>query len=366
MRLSLVFSSILTAISIIFAANQVQAWGGRGHHMICEAATFLVEKKELKNFLTARLHTMGHLCNVPDIHWKSLPQDLTKIGNPTHYLDPEVIGLKAADIPLDFTEIIRRYEKKPSAAKDGALVFSIPAEFGSAWWRVDQFFRLAVTEGEKLKTAKPPSSAKAEQDMALPFNSGVYQWMVHVGLMGHFVGDLSQPFHTTLDFDGYDAGHGGIHGFYETEVAALLSENTTAKIVAAARKMKGQKFLAPGRSVLERVRDLTVLSNGEIQKVFALDPVLEKSQLKKEKGMQLKTPAKRKSAEVAVKPFEPFIIQQMARASALLALLWTEAYEKVGEPKISAYQSYQYPFTPDFVAPDYITKKSPDQRSEKK
>jgi hypothetical protein len=43
----------------------------------------------------------------------------------------------------------------------------------------------------------------------------------------------------------------------------------------------------------------------------------------------------------------------MARAAALLAKKWDEAYIAVGKPDLSKYQSYRYPFTPDYLKPDY-------------
>ena len=65
------------------------AWGGRGHYTICDVATNLVKNEDLKKFLTFRPHVMGHLCNIPDVYWKSLPSEITKDGNAAHFVDGE-------------------------------------------------------------------------------------------------------------------------------------------------------------------------------------------------------------------------------------------------------------------------------------
>ncbi|MNL81910.1 hypothetical protein D3C87_2091530 [compost metagenome] len=48
----------------------------------------------------------------------------------------------------------------------------------------------------------------------------------------------------------------------------------------------------------------------------------------------------------------------MARGALLLANLWDEAYVQAGRPQLAAYKSYKYPFTVDFVAPDYFVEKT--------
>lgn len=98
---------------------------------------------------------------------------------------------------------------------DGGKIFSIPTEFGSVWWRVDQFVRRIAGLEKNFAVAKPPTNGKEEQDNELAYNKLAFQMVIDMGLMGHFVGDTSQPFHTTADYDGYVAGHGGIHAYFE-------------------------------------------------------------------------------------------------------------------------------------------------------
>jgi hypothetical protein len=179
--------------------------------------------------------------------------------------------------------------------------------------------------------------------------------MVNLGLMGHYVGDNAQPFHVTADYDGLATGHGGIHSYYEDDVVVSSTYALEKMIIEKGKALQKQKpsFLtAP--STLEKMKALGILSFNDVKAVFKLDPVLEKSVLKEEKGMKIKTPAKRKPAqEVAIK-FEPLLVTHMARAAALLARLWDEAYVQIGKPPLSEYKSFKHPFTPEFVTPDYL------------
>lgn len=204
----------------------------------------------------------------------------------------------------------------------------------------------------------PPQEKKQYQDETLAFNAKVYEMFVAMGLMGHFVGDAGMPFHNTFDYDGYGKGHGGIHSYYETEVVSEFGPELANEVYKKAQTLKSSSFLK-AKTTLEKMRELSTLSAKEMEKVLKLDPVLKKSVVLKEKGMEIKTSAERKSAAIGYKLFRTMIIEEMARSSALLAQLWDEAYIASGKPDLSKYRSYKYPFTPDFVRPDYIEKETP-------
>lgn len=340
--------------ALILTSTQALAWGGRGHDSICRTATFLVQEPELKKFLTNKPQMLGHLCNMPDFHWKSLGGDAKKYGDSTHFIDIEIVGLKVEDIPTDYKKLAASFTGKPNLfTNDGRTIKDFPYEFGSSWWRTDQFMRRIADLKPAFKKAKPPQNYKEEQNYSLPYNQLTYDLAVNMGLMGHYVADNAQPFHTSADYDGYHKGHGGIHAFYEEEVVSHFDGDMDYLILQAARSMKDPTFLK-GKTTIEKMKKLSVISNGEMSDVLKLDPVITKSVLKNEKGMELKTKAVRGSSAEAFEKMKPLIVNQMARGALLLANLWDEAYRSVGKPKLGAYKSYQYPFTTDFVMPDYL------------
>lgn len=351
MKLSI---NLVIFLCSFFASSWAFSWGGRGHDAICRSAVFLVKEKGLQEYLQNKPHMMSHLCNVPDFYWKSLGSDINKQGNPTHFVDPEVTGLKPEDIPLDYTKIETQYTGTENKfKKDGSKIFSVATEFGSVWWRVNQFVNRIAVMKEAFVAAIPPTNFAEEQNENLAFNKLAFQMIVDLGLMGHFVGDTSQPLHTTADYDGYAVGHGGIHAYFEDGVVGQFDGDLEARVLKEARAMKDPAFLKPA-TVLEKMKSLSLISFKEVKKVIALDPVIKASIVKKEKGMEIKKAAVRKPFEVAYKKMNGMIVTQMARGSLLLANLWDEAYVKAGRPKLAAFKSYKYPFTVDFVAPDYV------------
>lgn len=345
---------VLITTLLISSVQNVQAWGGRGHDSICQAAVYLVKNKELKDFLTMRPHTMGHLCNVPDIYWKSLGSEVSKLGNSTHFIDIELIGLSLEKIPLDYKQIVKEYTGSKNQFKEGTI-FSIPTEFGSLWWRADQFYRNVVQLKSTFEGAEPPKNSKEEQDDKLAYNSAVYNMMVNMGLMGHYVADNAQPLHTTADYDGFKAGHGGIHSYYEEAVVAQLGEDLQYSITKNAQKIRksNPKFLTE-KTTIEKMRALALLTTKDLATVFKLDPVLKKSELQNKGGLEIKTGAQRKDAAAGLKVYKNIIVTQMARSSLLLANLWDEAYQLAGHPELQKYKSYRTPLTPDFIPPDYF------------
>lgn len=344
---------ILTALLSFFSSASALAWGGRGHHAICDAAVHLVRSPQLKDYLMNKPHVMGFLCNVPDVYWKSLSAEARKIGDPTHYINVEKLGLKFSQVPSDYKQIIETYTGKPNKMNESQTIYSVPTDVGSNWWRADQFYRLAIEAGSKIKNNPAPKNSKEEQDDEFPYNKAFFDMMVNMGLMGHFVGDNSQPFHNNSDYDGYSAGHGGIHAYYEDSVVGEFGPDLVALIVKRAQSWKSQPFTQKG-NVIDNMRTLSEISAGEVKDVLKLDPVITPSTLRIEKGMSLKTAAKRKPASTAAKKYEKLIVGQMARASYMLAYMWDEIYKASGSPSIKSYKSYKYPLTPAFVAPDYL------------
>jgi hypothetical protein len=343
-------------VGFFMSSNSAMAWGGRGHHTICDAAVFLVKDEHLKEFLKSRGHVMGHLCNIPDIYWRSLPKNLTQEGNPSHFLDSEIIPLPLRDIPENYSGLVNQYNGQKTT--EGKEIQFFPHEYGSLWWRADQFFRLAIAGADVLKKAVPEFKLEKvdEQNENNPYNKAVYNFYVNLGIMGHFVGDDSMPFHVSHDYDGYEKGHGGIHSYYEDGVISNFDEDLLARVVAEARKLQSSKrpepYMAEG-SVVQKMKALGLLSYADIDKLLKADTLIKASEVKDDGDKKKKVPAEREAVHQNFKKFEKLAILHLARAAALLAQLWDSAYDQVGKPNLKSYKSYKYPITPEFVVPDY-------------
>ncbi len=350
--------SLLALLTLLGLSSQALAWGGRGHAAICEAAVFLVKEPGLKEYLKNKPQMMGHLCNMPDFFWRSFPAEATKLGNPTHFIDPEITGLKVSEIPLDFKQIVDTYTGKPNLFKKEATIFNVPSEFGSMWWRADQFYRRFLAFGKDLAASEAPKNPKEATDDNLPYNKAVYEMAVSLGLMGHFVGDASQPLHNTADYDGYASGHGGLHAYYEDLVVSEFDGDLSSRVLKEARTMKNPKFLKP-KTVVEKMKALSESSADELKMIFKVDPVKKPSTVVSEKGMDIKKAAERESPAVGYKKFNKIMVTELARASVLLAHLWDQAYAEAGKPAMTSSKIYKYPLSVDFIAPDYLPAEAP-------
>ena len=349
-------SSLITTLIFLFLFSQNSwGWGGRGHTSICAVDTNLVSEPGLKDFLQMRPHVMGHLCNIPDIYWKGINAEITQMGHPPHFFQSEILEADINNIPTDFKKLVEKYTGMPNKFNPDLKIISVAREVGSLWWRADQFYRLALGLKEDFKKAVPPTQRSEEQNEELLYNKTIFSLMTNLGLMGHFTGDASQPVHNSADYDGYKAGHGGIHAYYEETVITYFDADMQARIAAEARKLKKSTpaFLKAG-SVVEKMQALSALSYSDLKKIYKLDPVLKPSIIKKENGIEIKTPAVRKPAQEGYKVFNELIVKEMARSALLTAQLWDEAYVALGKPNLSAYRSFKFPFNPEFVPPDYL------------
>lgn len=343
---------IVSIVLIISIPHFVFAWGGRGHDTICEAAVYLVKNKNLSDFLRSKPHVLGHVCNLPDTYWRSLDRKFTQHGDPTHYVNAELIGVAVQDMPTDLNKIIEKYTADHADKK-----ISVPQELGTNWWRADQMVRRGIEFGKQIGSSEASTNSKQAQDDQLTYNKNVYEMFVSMGILGHFVGDNAQPFHNTSDYDGYAANQGGIHSYYEEQSVAFLPPSLIGDVVKKAGKLKSTRFMN-GKTNLEKMKSLAIISVSEIKSVLKADPMTKNSVLKVEKGMSLKTPAERRPAEIGAKRFEKLIVEEMARAATLLAYFWDDIYEQSGKPDLKPYRSYKFPHLVDFILPDYYDTKT--------
>lgn len=338
------------------------AWGGRGHATLCEAAVFAVQKPQLREFLKSKTHIMAHLCNIPDTHWRSLKGDEIKLGASAHFIDTDMLGLPIAQIPSDLSSIEKDFTGKEFGT-EGKKIRSVALDFGTLWWRIDQFHRRNLQLAEKIKLATPPKEGE-RTDENHPYVQSVNEFLESIGIMGHFVGDLSQPFHSATDYDGWSAGHGGIHSYYEEVVVSHFDEKLLERVTKEARKMRTNKKLEflKQTSPIERARAMSVLSFADLNAVLKADELLKPSSQKDEKGLKLRTPAERKPLEKTFKKFEPLVVTHLARSAALLSLFWEDAFSAAGEPNFEVAKSYWFPFTPNFLPVDYAQPPTPAKK----
>jgi hypothetical protein len=333
-----------------FYSVSLWAWGAKGHAVICEAAIHLVKNPALKSYLLHKTHNMSHLCNVPDIYWRQLPG--SESGNSTHFIEPDLVGSSLEESPTVIVDFVTKYQNKISVINKNP-VFFVEKEVGSLWWRADQFIKLAIESGKTAKSLNLPE-LKDQKNDDHPYNKAIFEMITRMGLLGHFVGDASQPLHNTSNYDGWENGHGGVHSYYEEMVVVRLRTKLLDQIIKNASKSEKILNLSTKSTYVDNMKKLSIATYKDLPEIWKLDPIEKKSTKSESKDISLKQNAIRTEASIAANSFEPLIIKEMSLSAVLLAFFWDQIYTQAQMPNLETYKGYRFPFQPEFIEPDYI------------
>ena len=239
---------ILFTFALGVLALNARAWDYEGHHAVNELALASLPS-DFGIQLTPELKTrIAYLAGEPD-RWRNTPDlALKHVNGPDHYFDLEdiqALGLTPATLPplrYDFVDAIALAR----AAHPEKFPKIDPDRDSDHTRELDGFLPWAITENyEKLKSdfstlkalrqygGSPVEVANAEADC-------VYV----MGVMGHFVGDGSQPLHTTRYFNGWvgenpkhyttrTTFHSWIDGGYFKKTGGIKVDQLTGKIQSA-------------------------------------------------------------------------------------------------------------------------------------
>jgi hypothetical protein len=181
---------LVLAIGLV-QGDPAQAWGRTGHKLVGQVAAELTEEGNL--FWGANVESIESFSNTPDTSWKSGPSASDE--KPTHWFHLDHYSPEGGMLPVFFKiydEVVKRYGEETVT------------DNGSATWRVQQFY---------LDALKHLRSSRYEEAVQL------------AGAMSHYIGDLAQPLHVTVNYDGQLTGQKGIHKFFETDNLEDVSYN---------------------------------------------------------------------------------------------------------------------------------------------
>jgi hypothetical protein len=227
------------------------AWDYEGHHAINELALASLPA-DFGGFTLkpAMKNRIAFLAGEPD-RWRNVGDLPLKHSNgPDHYIDLEdlkLYGLTPETLPLmryDFVAIIARER----AAHPDKFPPIDPAKDADHTRELSGFLPWAITEYyEKLKSCFSYLKAFQKYGGTPEEIANAQANIVYVmGVMGHFVGDGSQPLHTTMHFNGWAGNnphgyttslkfHPWIDGGYFHQTGGIDVEKLVGKIHPAER-----------------------------------------------------------------------------------------------------------------------------------
>jgi len=362
------------ALCLGLSASRAFGWGEYGHEQVNGAAVRLLlgRHRGLAQFLGPNSALLRRLSITPDADWKSsFAQE-----PPLHFFevdafiaaekDPNTIGLLPTggyrDVYPQYRQLLAsnaEYLQKMSPGKP-----LDPAAHGTAPWRVLQFYDLAV-------------AAMRRHDPA--------QALFFLGVMGHYVADLAQPLHTTVDFDGERGGApaAGVHFAFEEQILEKEALRRAGEAAPARDLRSGlwrtdatdQPVLAAAAEVLGHKRLAAIPRGSILPELFALvgggypliQPLLQAFSRQCQAARRMASPGE--AAAVCAPAFDsagrsqppqvPDLLvsafatsalsvragrssydttvlkaaqMRLAEAAVLLARLWVSAYESGGRP----------------------------------
>ncbi len=279
MKTFLLCSFFVLGVSL---SSQVLAWGGKGHRAVNRVAITMVANPAAKKFLDANSHQIIRFANTPDVKWKSGASGA--VEKPMHWFEMDAYNSNRFGEQLPDMVFGKAQEE---------LGQDYVNKNGLAMWRISDFY-------VQLVNALKISDFKRAVQIA--------------GVMGHYVGDITQPMHASSDYDGQSINKPGIHKYYESTLVDRIDESHLLDSV--------QRFAGERRSGLERSIG-NDLDNAELQRVSwteagdsftALEAVLKRFD---------RDDPEDKWLEQDLKP-------RIARASALLGKIWDVAFTVAG------------------------------------
>jgi hypothetical protein len=303
------------------------AWDYAGHRIVNQLALASLPR-EYPQFVHAVAHAerVAFLSCEPD-RWRNVPDlPLTHFNGLDHYCDMESIPLAGLDwdrVPsfrYDFVAQFaagRKANERNFPVIDPARNVDHSREWpGFAPWAITEYYG-------KLRSAF--SYLKVYQELGTPgeIMDARANILYVMGVMGHFVGDLAQPLHTTKHFNGWSGDNPkgyttwrGLHAWVDGGMIAkagiktsqLASRTVPVKPIPLVRREDGRDpmFVA----VFEYLRAQHRL----VEPLYQL-----------EKTGQLGHGSQRMSAEARA-----FIERRLIEGGQMLGAIWLSAYRSAG------------------------------------
>jgi hypothetical protein len=278
---------------ILTLAIPAAGWGEKGHLMVNRLAIEAAAPM-LPEFMNASREHLTYNGYEPD-RWEQegrIPLNVAQA--PDHFMDSELWGSIATIEPDRYAFMEKLIERKIPLDDIGYLPYSIVENYG----RLRNAFR-------QWRNAKTPEDRESARANAVFF----------AGLMGHYVGDASQPLHTSIHYNGWSdrapnpknyTKDRTLHRRYES-----LYVNSAIEASGARPNVKAPRRLD---DVFTSVKDYLSQSFSELEPLYELE---------KSGEFNPESPRSKGTA---------FIQAQIGRAATMLASLWYTAWIESGEP----------------------------------
>jgi hypothetical protein len=251
--------SLLALLPALVAAGPIPGeratsrWGERGHEMSARAAAATLPE-EMPAFFRYATDQLVYLDPEPD-RWRDRSRlEMAEAATYDHYIDLENIPPAALEAPDRFSYLATLYEAgldKPE--RDGGF---LP-------FRIVELYQRIVTEWRLWERAGLPERLWIEARI-----------INDAGILGHYVTDGSQPHHTTIHFNGWDADAPNPEGFTLDRSFHTRFEGTYVNAFVTPSDVNSRTATAPTSfegSVRSAVFDYLRTSHRNVETLYRLE-----------------------------------------------------------------------------------------------
>ncbi len=174
----------LTLLLALLTCAPLFAWGEKGHYIVNEAATFSLPT-DMPPFFYKAFPQLVWLAYDPD-RWRGAGPSLDAANPPDHFLDYEYVA--GLTLPPDRYKAIALLGTSGTLRRHG---------LENSWtgflpWRIAEMAEQLTNEWRQWRFASPETRRFIEADI-----------IRDAGILGHFVGDASNPHHATFHYNGW-------------------------------------------------------------------------------------------------------------------------------------------------------------------
>ena len=293
--------------AVLLSATPAGAWGFTAHLIITRAAIEALPPG-LRAFYQSNADFVATHSVDPDkwrwddLDWSTVcPPErglapLEGDERPRHFLDADAVApYPFGDIPRDFN----RYQE---------LAGDEWEEWGSVPWTAAAYTTLLSEE-----------MAAAEPDL--------HRVLCRSAILAHYVADLSQPFHLTVNYDGQLSGLRGLHSRFERHLVEYYDEVLIARVRAAAP----QALILD--SPIEATFEMLVDGYPAVYALLRADLLAQRAAPLDDSGSAGDNPAYMRemwklSGDLAA--------ARMAYGAEMVASFWLTAWDSAGRPDLLA------------------------------
>jgi len=315
---------------IWFGGGRASAWDYEGHNIINQLAlASLPTNFPAFAMAPAARERIAFLAGEPD-RWRNTPDlALRHVNTPDHYIDLEDLsacGLAPETLPplrYDFVAqlaLVRAAhpEKFPPIDPDKNLDHTRQLT-GFLPWTITEYYAKLKSEFSYLKTFE--EAGGTPEEIANAQANVIYT----MGVMGHFVGDATQPLHTTIHFNGW-MGENPHHYTTNRTFHPWIDGGYISKVNVAGDLGEMKKKLHPAHIV--------TLNNQNVQpeEMFQAAVIFIQEQNKLVEPLYQLEKEGRLSGEGELGlQGKPFIEGQLVKAGQMLGDIWYSAWQQAPE-----------------------------------